>query len=404
MNLVMQADFPIRQIPAPGQLDAVHAQVGAREAGPIGVFGVDLGQRDEGAAVPGPACLLRQLVDGRRVIEDRSAADRLGPHPPQGFWQTAIAPGPFPGVGRIVFESAEPADGVQRVAEQELRSLFGAEEIADHRKRAAFDAGIEDGRSASLVDAALDFGRFQVRIDLALDADELSRPREVVEALAKVSIGHRKSKRRQASFSRRHSHRRKRRHRRQTPFYAPVRFFLSSRYAFPKPAPDALLESMNARRTAPRTGGSEPDDRLLREILGYLNFSGGKPDAAFQRNWNALYVRPEFFQADSSLPDFLRQALARLRSTVPALADSQQAAAVIELVFEHCLPLYRRHHADLLFHLDAAEFRQPFFLARIIEAVLEQGPPWNEPERIVAGALERLNDFVGYRPVAVLEN
>ncbi len=161
---------------------------------------------------------------------------------------------------------------------------------------------------------------------------------------------------------------------------------------------------MNARRTAPRGQTPEPDDRLLREILGYLNFSGGKPDAAFQRNWNALFVRPEFFDSDSALPDFLRAELARLQPTVPALADAAQANAVIKLVFEECLPAYRRHHADLLFHLSAVDFRQPFFLARMFEAALEQGASWTDRERIVRGVLERLNDFVGYRPVAVLEN
>ncbi|HUE13448.1 MAG TPA: hypothetical protein VMR25_04735 [Planctomycetaceae bacterium] len=161
---------------------------------------------------------------------------------------------------------------------------------------------------------------------------------------------------------------------------------------------------MNARRSVPRGGMTEPDDRLLREILGYLNFSGGKPDAAFQRNWNALFVRPGFFESDSALPDFLRSELVRLQPTVPALGDSSQAAAVIELVFDECLPAYRRHHADLLFHLSAADFRQPFFLTRMIEAVLEQGAPWSEKERIVHRVLERLNDFVGYRPLAVLEN
>jgi len=161
---------------------------------------------------------------------------------------------------------------------------------------------------------------------------------------------------------------------------------------------------MNARRTAPRGGTPEPDDRLLREILGYLNFSGGKPDAAFQRNWNELFARSEFFETDAALPDFLRKELARLQPTVPALADSSQAAAVIALTFDECLPAYRRHHADLLFHLNAAELRQPFFLARMIEAVLEQGSPWNDRDRIVRGALDRLNDFVGYRPLAVLEN
>lgn len=161
---------------------------------------------------------------------------------------------------------------------------------------------------------------------------------------------------------------------------------------------------MNARRKAPRARTPEPDERLLREILGYLNFSGGKADPAFQRNWNAIFVRPEFLESESALPDFLKSELARLQPSVSALADSTQAAAVIKLVFEDCLPAYRSHHADLLFHLSPADFRQPFFLARMFEAVLEQGAPWDESQRIIGGMLDRLNDFVGYRPVAVLEN
>ena len=108
---------------------------------------------------------------------------------------------------------------------------------------------------------------------------------------------------------------------------------------------------MNPRRTAPRGQTPESEDRLLKEILGYLNFSGGKPDASFQRNWNALFERSEFFESDTALPDFLNSALARLQPTEPVLADSSQAAAVVSLVFDECLPAYRAHHADLLFHL-----------------------------------------------------
>jgi hypothetical protein len=68
------------------------------------------------------------------------------------------------------------------------------------------------------------------------------------------------------------------------------------------------------------------------------------------------------------------------------------------------LPAYREHHRDLLFHLRDEEFQQPFFLAKVFEAVLEQGGPWDENDRIVPGAIARLNDFVGYRPIAILEN
>ena len=40
----------------------------------------------------------------------------------------------------------------------------------------------------------------------------------------------------------------------------------------------------------------------------------------------------------------------------------------------------------------------------MIEAILEQGSPWNQTERIVHGTISKLNDFIGYRPLAVLEN
>ena len=39
---------------------------------------------------------------------------------------------------------------------------------------------------------------------------------------------------------------------------------------------------------------------------------------------------------------------------------------------------------------------------RAFEAVLRQGGPWDEADRLVAGAIHTLNDYVGYRPTAVL--
>ena len=87
----------------------------------------------------------------------------------------------------------------------------------------------------------------------------------------------------------------------------------------------------------------------------------------------------------------------------PAFREVDQAQAVLGLVFEHLLKAYRDHHAVLLAHQTDADLWQPFFLARAFEAVLAQRGPWNETERIVRAALKQLNDYVGYRPVAVLE-
>src|SRR5262249_44433387 len=86
-----------------------------------------------------------------------------------------------------------------------------------------------------------------------------------------------------------------------------------------------------------------------------------------------------------------------------AFRDVTQARAVLGIVFDGLLPAYRTHHEDLLFHLPDTDLYAPLFLARVFEAVLAQGSPWDEGERIVAGALAQLNDYVGHRPVAILE-
>ena len=54
-------------------------------------------------------------------------------------------------------------------------------------------------------------------------------------------------------------------------------------------------------------------------------------------------------------------------------------------------------------HLSDAELFQPYFLVRAVEAILHQGGPWDESERIMPGAIDQLNDHVGYRPIATLE-
>ncbi len=147
----------------------------------------------------------------------------------------------------------------------------------------------------------------------------------------------------------------------------------------------------------------------LAQVLGYLNFSAGKPDAKTLGALNRIYARalpggpyaglPAWLQIQQRLQD----ALTRLRGTNPAFRASEQAAAVIELVWLHLLPSYLDFHRDQLFHQEPESIFNGFMLGRAIEAVLQQGGPWEEVDRITAGAIRRLNDFVGYRPVAVLE-
>ena len=139
-------------------------------------------------------------------------------------------------------------------------------------------------------------------------------------------------------------------------------------------------------------------------ILGYLNFSGGEPNVDFRRELNQAACAHGADWTPNSIRQWLETELSQAKTSAAGFADATQAAQVIRLVFEDCLPAYRSHHADLLFHLEECDFYQAFFLACVFEAVLEQGGPWNETPRIVAGVLDHLNDFLGYRPLAVLEN
>jgi hypothetical protein len=150
------------------------------------------------------------------------------------------------------------------------------------------------------------------------------------------------------------------------------------------------------------------DQAPLQEILGYLNFSSGTSDPAFLRRLSELWSaseasgpRQEVFCALAH--QALSHKLAELVRGSPAFQNADQAQNVLRLIFDEVLPAYRRHHRDLLFHQSDAELWQPFFIGRVAESVLAAGGPWNETERIVADALKRLNDFIGYRPVPVLE-
>ena len=145
---------------------------------------------------------------------------------------------------------------------------------------------------------------------------------------------------------------------------------------------------------------------LLEEVVGYLNFSSGVSDPKFLRNLNELFRTVETQQpAEQSLPtiaEWLRQTTDRLQAAGGAFADVTQAKNVIDLLQRKLLPAYHDFHRDLLFHQSQAELWRPFFVGRACEALLVQGSPWDESERIVAAALNQLNAFVGYRPVATL--
>ncbi len=150
------------------------------------------------------------------------------------------------------------------------------------------------------------------------------------------------------------------------------------------------------------------DQAPLQEILGYLNFSSGASDPAFLKNVNELWRAMEAGDVPeaercTAAKKLLEQKLAELAGKSAAFENAEQVRSVLRLVFGEVLPAYRRHHRDLLFHQSDADLWRPFFVGRVAETVLAAGGPWNETERIVAETLARLNDFIGYRPVPVLE-
>jgi len=159
----------------------------------------------------------------------------------------------------------------------------------------------------------------------------------------------------------------------------------------------------------PEYSGSEVG-KLVEEVAGYLNFSSGASDPRFLGALNGLYGTLAEDAAKrgepvwQTLAQLLRTGLEDLASRADAFRQVDQAAAALRLVFEETLPAYLRFHSDLLFHQTDASLFQPFFVGRVCEAVLAMGGPWEETERIVAGAIRRLNDFIGYRPVATLRS
>lgn len=144
------------------------------------------------------------------------------------------------------------------------------------------------------------------------------------------------------------------------------------------------------------------DEAAVKEALGYLNFSSGTGDPRFAKNLDRLHAWFALEDGQPRVRRLLETNLDALAASSPAFQNSDQARGVLRLVFDHVLPAYRKHHADLLYHLKPQDFAAPFFVARVVESVLLQGPPWGETERIVGGAVRHLNDFLGHRPVAIL--
>lgn len=148
-------------------------------------------------------------------------------------------------------------------------------------------------------------------------------------------------------------------------------------------------------------------NQCYRDLLGYLNFSDGTPGTRFRECMNELFVSESLPENLSEVGTHLLARLAELSASgESAFTQAEQAEKAIQAAFSDVLPMYLQHHQDLLFHLKDVELLQPYFLARLLESVLSAAARvgWDDSHQLAVEAVGQLNDYVGYRPVAVLEN
>jgi len=144
----------------------------------------------------------------------------------------------------------------------------------------------------------------------------------------------------------------------------------------------------------------------IKEILGYLSFSAGNHDPAFLRSLNEIYAwltekQPQ--QTWRILHQILAKELAALRKESDAFRSSDQAPNALTLVFDKLLLAYREFHSDSLFHQSDDFLFSPFFLGHCFEVLLSQEQPWDDEATLISQVIRQLNDYIGYRPVPVLE-
>ncbi|TWT52665.1 hypothetical protein Pla22_02910 [Rubripirellula amarantea] len=167
----------------------------------------------------------------------------------------------------------------------------------------------------------------------------------------------------------------------------------------------------------------------LRRLAGYLNFSSGSAsqgaganqrsltdaiDPATLAAWNHVYAIATEGDPMTGLPawlvvkDWVVLTLAELSAQQPAFRDTSQADRITGLLWSKLLPDYLDFHRDALFHQQPELLFNGFFMARAADALLnvcvnDQSSETSDSE-IIQLAIDQLDDFVGYRPVAMLEN
>ncbi len=155
----------------------------------------------------------------------------------------------------------------------------------------------------------------------------------------------------------------------------------------------------------------------LRAVVGYLNFSDGESSPAFLQAISEQFeaIAQQFPSVDPGLPLALNdqvhlQFLSDLKSATldegqgkAWFGDIERARSAVSFVADHLMPGYREYHAIQLAHVPPGRLWQPLMLGRMFESALRHSAIEDLAGRTKA-VITELNDFVGYRPVAVLEN
>ena len=154
----------------------------------------------------------------------------------------------------------------------------------------------------------------------------------------------------------------------------------------------------------------------LQALIGYLNFSSGPAPTAVFSAWNQVHDEASGGDVLNGPPpflimrDWLEEAAQSLQKSSPAFANVDRALGLINLLWSGLLPAYLDFHRDLLFHQPPELLFNGFFLGRCAEVMVQQigedesiGSVDDESARL-RQIIGTLNDYVGYRPVAVLEN
>ena len=145
----------------------------------------------------------------------------------------------------------------------------------------------------------------------------------------------------------------------------------------------------------------ERKTKNIQQVLGYLNFSSGVPDSQYLGALNALF-RSSNTKTWEELVKELSASLDELEGVSSTFADAKQARRVLKLI-PTFIEGYFAHHAELLAHQTPTEYCNGFFLGRATEALLASDP-FDETEDVVKRAISKINDYIGYRPVATLES